>query len=161
MTVADIHIIQGKNSHTNLLISISLILKVKFSFLLTSDLHVLPRKYYIYTHIRYPPGMRKMAPNSRRAPSTRFMPNQAPPTTTPSQQQVPLSTVSRSMSPAVHTTSTNNTATTEGPILVAYTWEGKTYANKLQVVNLTLGDFKEKMFKRKGSYRWAMNEWRI
>ena len=92
--------------------------------------------------------MRRLTPSNRRPPSSRYLPQQATPNQPPQQQ---LSTSNRAISPSVHPSSKTSSDT----LLVAYSWEGKTYANKLQVSCLTLGEFKEKMFKRKGQYRYV------
>ena len=94
--------------------------------------------------------MRRLPQSNRRPPSSRYLPQQTTPNQPPQQQQQ-LSTSNRAISPSVHPSSKSSTDT----LLVAYSWEGKTYANKLQVSCLTLGEFKEKMFKRKGQYRYV------
>ena len=85
---------------------------------------------------RYPPGMRRMTSNPRRPPPSRFIPPPPP-------QQPPL----RAISPAVPPSTDS--------LLVAYTMDGfnSTLAKRVQSNQLTLGEFKEKVFARRGHYR--------
>ena len=84
---------------------------------------------------RYLSSVRRMTSNPRRPPPSRFIP--------PPPQQPPL----RAMSPAVPSSTDS--------LLVAYTMDGfnSTLAKRVQSNQLTLGEFKEKVFARRGHYR--------
>ena len=82
--------------------------------------------------------------------------SQPPPTMTPrnlpyqQQQQT-----SRVMSPAVHTPGPTPSSNTSDSLLVAYTMDGfnNTIGKRIVASQLTLGDFKERVFARRGNFR--------
>jgi hypothetical protein len=95
---------------------------------------------------RYPPGMRRSGNHPSRRPNTassRYSLNNS--TTAVPQPNIGTTSTVPQPSAAVHDS-----------LLVAYTIEGftNTLAKRLNTSSLTLGDFKDKVFNRRGQYRF-------
>ena len=96
--------------------------------------------------------MRRMAGSShRRLPGT----SSRYPLTTNSQQSITTNTAVSSTSTTTSANGTQHSSSSSESLLVAYTIEGftNTLAKRVNASSLTLEDFKEKVFNRRGHFR--------